>query len=88
MLKPNFLIIGAAKAGTTSLYAYLKEHPQIYMSPLKETNFFALECEQLLFQGQGDQDYINKLHSWRKDDCNPPQSGGAGLLRFFTFGAR
>ena len=43
MAKPNFLIIGAGKAGTTSLYEYLKQHPQIFMSPIKETNFFAYE---------------------------------------------
>jgi hypothetical protein len=41
MIMPNFLIIGAAKCGTTSLYKYLQQHPQIYMSPIKETNFFA-----------------------------------------------
>lgn len=39
-LLPNFLIIGAAKSGTTSLYHYLKDHPDIFMSPVKETNFF------------------------------------------------
>lgn len=38
---PNFIIIGAAKSGTTSLYNYLKQHPSIYLSPTKETNFFA-----------------------------------------------
>ncbi|MGB7519477.1 MAG: sulfotransferase domain-containing protein [Spirulinaceae cyanobacterium] len=38
---PNFLIIGAMKAGTTSLYNYLEQHPQIYMSSLKEPNFFS-----------------------------------------------
>jgi len=38
---PNFLIIGVQKAGTTSVYNYLKAHPQIYMSPHKETNFLA-----------------------------------------------
>lgn len=36
---PNFLIIGVQKAGTTSIYNYLKQHPQVYMSPVKETNF-------------------------------------------------
>lgn len=41
MTMPNFLIIGAQKAGTTSLYFYLKQHPQIYMSPDKEPHFFA-----------------------------------------------
>jgi hypothetical protein len=37
---PNFFIIGAQKAGTTSLYYYLKQHPQVYMSPRKEPHFF------------------------------------------------
>lgn len=38
---PNFFIVGAAKSGTTSLYYYLKQHPEIYMSPIKEPNYFA-----------------------------------------------
>lgn len=38
---PNFLIIGAAKAGTTSLYHYVRQHPDIYMSPVKEPAFYA-----------------------------------------------
>lgn len=58
---PNFIILGAAKAGTTALYHYLKQHPQITMSPLKETNFFALMNEPLDFCGPGDQDYINRF---------------------------
>jgi hypothetical protein len=41
MTLPNFIVIGAAKAGTTALYWYLSEHPAVYMSPVKETNFFA-----------------------------------------------
>jgi hypothetical protein len=40
---PNFLIVGAGKAGTTSLYHYLRQHPQIYMSPVKEPGYFAPE---------------------------------------------
>lgn len=40
---PNFLIIGAEKSGTTSLYYYLKQHPAIFMSEVKETNFFAYD---------------------------------------------
>ena len=53
MVMPNFLILGAAKAGTTSLYYYLSQHPQIYMSPVKEPMFFALEGEKLNFQNPG-----------------------------------
>ena len=40
---PNFFIVGAPKAGTTSLYHYLDQHPDIYMSPVKEPNYFAAE---------------------------------------------
>jgi hypothetical protein len=43
MRLPDFLIIGAAKAGTTTLYEYLIRHPQIYMSTPKEPEFFARE---------------------------------------------
>lgn len=39
MKLPNFLIIGVQKAGTTSIYNYLVEHPQVFMSRIKETNF-------------------------------------------------
>jgi len=38
---PDFLVIGASKAGTTSLYRYLKSHPEIYLSPIKEPNYFS-----------------------------------------------
>ena len=41
MTLPNFVIVGAAKAGTTALYHYLSSHPDVFMSPLKETNYFA-----------------------------------------------
>jgi hypothetical protein len=40
---PNFFIVGAPKAGTTSLYYYLDQHPQIYMSSIKEPCYFADE---------------------------------------------
>jgi len=40
---PNFFLVGAPKAGTTSLYHYLDQHPQIYMSPVKEPHYFSEE---------------------------------------------
>ncbi len=51
---PNFLIVGAAKSGTTALHEYLQQHPQVYMTPSKETNFFAFEGEVVDFNGPGD----------------------------------
>lgn len=41
MALPTFFIIGAAKAGTTSLHFYLDQHPEIGMSAVKEPHFFA-----------------------------------------------
>lgn len=43
--KPNFFIVGAAKAGTTSLYQYLDEHPKVYFSPVKEPNYFSTDIK-------------------------------------------
>lgn len=40
-VKPTFLIVGAVKAGTTSIHEYLQMHPEVYMSPVKETNHFS-----------------------------------------------
>lgn len=54
MIMPNFLIIGAAKSGTTSLHKYLNQHSQIYMSPDEEMHFFAYEQQELDWQGIGD----------------------------------
>jgi len=40
---PDFLIIGAAKSGTTSLHRYLERHPQLFMSTPKEPEFFSID---------------------------------------------
>ena len=37
---PNFLVIGAMKAGTTALHNYLTQHPDIFMTYVKEADFF------------------------------------------------
>lgn len=38
---PDFIVIGAAKAGTTSLHWYLTEHPEVFVTPAKDPSFFA-----------------------------------------------
>jgi hypothetical protein len=60
MTLPNFLIIGAGKSGTTSLYHYLKQHPEIFMSPVKEPKFFALEGVGIYFRGPGDKEVMTQ----------------------------
>jgi hypothetical protein len=44
--KPNFLIVGAAKSGSTSLYKYLSQHPEVFMPVNKEPNYFVAEYQQ------------------------------------------
>lgn len=43
MRMPNFLIIGAGKSGTTSLFNYTRQHPQLFMSERKDIRFFGHE---------------------------------------------
>ena len=52
---PTFLVIGAAKSATTSLHAYLGQHPEILMSSVKEPNFFAFEGGVPKFRGPDDE---------------------------------
>ena len=40
---PNFLLVGAARSGTTSLYNYLRQHPDIFLSNPKEPHFLVAD---------------------------------------------
>lgn len=40
---PSFIVIGVAKAGTTSIYRYFDQHPQVFMYPEKSTSYFGYE---------------------------------------------
>jgi hypothetical protein len=70
MTLPNFLIIGAGRAGTTSVYHYLRQHPDVFMSPIKETNFFAygaLAAAGLPYVSSGSTPFpIRNLREYRK----------------------
>ena len=54
MKKPNFIIAGFPKCGTTSLYHYLNEHPDIYMPKQKELHFFTFNILSKLKNGPKD----------------------------------
>lgn len=58
---PNFLIIGAAKSGTTSLAAYLAQHPQVFVPAKKEPNYFALKDRRLPPLGPAPPDVLMHL---------------------------
>jgi hypothetical protein len=49
---PNFFLAGAPKTGTTSLYHYLRQHPDIYLTAVKEPCFFATEMRPDNFSRQ------------------------------------
>jgi Sulfotransferase family len=53
---PNFLVIGGAKSGTSALWHYLKQHPQVYVVPRKHTRFFAYDVEYPDFRGPAPRD--------------------------------
>jgi hypothetical protein len=46
---PDFLIVGAARSGTTSLFRYLKQHPDIFIPEIKESYFFAYADKETHF---------------------------------------
>jgi len=51
---PNFLIVGAAKAGTTSLGNYLSAHPNVFLSTPSEPKFLTSGFLEFPHQGPGD----------------------------------
>jgi hypothetical protein len=65
---PNFLIVGASRCGTTSLYHYLKEHPDIFMSSIKEPSFILSQFSEVPKNGIGDdrKKYIGNFDDYRK----------------------
>ena len=84
-MKPTFLILGAMKAGTTALYTQLGTHPEVFMSPVKEPNYFAFAGQDLNFQAPIDRrpDGINhtSITDWDAyralyDAADPDQARG------------
>jgi len=59
MRKPNFFIVGAPKCGTTSMYHYLRQHPDVYMPKYrKEPHFFVSDFPSIKFK-QGLEEYLD-----------------------------
>jgi hypothetical protein len=62
---PDFLVIGAPKAGTTALNAALARHPGLYMSAIKEPKFFLSDGPPPTKGGPGDA-LTYREHVWRR----------------------
>ncbi len=60
MSKPNFLIVGASKSGTTSLAKYLSLHPQIFIPAKKEPRFLISEVIKSVSRKDPSYNYLRK----------------------------
>lgn len=54
MTLPNFLLVGAAKSGTTAFASYLEGHPEVFLPVVKEPKFFTSQFMRFPLQGKGD----------------------------------
>ena len=57
--KPDFFIIGAPKCGTTTLYSWLKDHPDIFMPESKEPHYFAQNLSDRYCRIRNESDYLS-----------------------------
>ena len=55
--RPNFFMVGAPRCATTTMYTYLKQHPDIYLSLLKEPIYFGSDLTRQPL-AVTDEDYI------------------------------
>ncbi|HYB17946.1 MAG TPA: sulfotransferase [Streptosporangiaceae bacterium] len=67
MAMPDFLVVGAPKAGTTALHVALSGHPGLYMSAIKEPKFFLSDGPPPTKGGPGDA-LTYREHVWRRED--------------------
>jgi hypothetical protein len=78
--RPDVLIMGAPKAGTTALHAALARHPQVYASPVKEPKYYLCgDAPPPAYAGPGDA-HSRREWIWRRTDYDalfaaaPPDS--------------
>tara|TARA_Y100000768_G_C23938599_1_gene663900 strand:+ start:316 stop:1245 length:930 start_codon:yes stop_codon:yes gene_type:complete len=65
---PTFVIIGAGKSGTTAIHEYCDQHPEVFMTAVKETNFFELEGKKINYTPEEDPE---RLHHYPQSINNP-----------------
>jgi len=58
---PNLFIVGASKAGTTSLFHWLKSHPDFFFPTMKEVHYFSYHCIKNCSKGPGDKVVLSTI---------------------------
>ena len=65
MTMPNFIVFGAARSGTEALCDFLDQHPDVFVAPSKEPNFFIAEGRGTIpYHGPGDRETLQALDMW------------------------
>ena len=76
MKKPNLFIVGHPRSGTSSLHRYLNQHPDIFMTAIKEPNYFALDFrddsdeyhrKELYFPYRLTSQYLRLYKNWQDE---------------------
>jgi len=80
MRKPNFFVIGAPRAGTTSLCTYLADHPLIYFSRVKEPSFFSTDYPDLRRAAQREYENYDDLFAGATDEHLAVGEGSTSYL--------
>ncbi len=80
---PDFLVIGAPKAGTTALHAALAQHPDLYLSPVKEPKYYMCgDSPPPTYKGPGDahsnQEWVWQRAQYRQLFANAPEEALCG----------
>jgi PAS domain-containing protein len=65
---PTYLVIGAARSGTTALVEGLRTHPDVFVTQPKEPHYFALHGATPSFTGPGDDITINRVAVTDRDE--------------------
>lgn len=69
MIKPNFFIVGAPKAGTSALYSFLKQHPEVFVPARKEPHFFGTDLCGGHFFIRDERQYLSLFEGARGAKC-------------------
>ena len=77
---PNFIVVGAAKAGTTSLHHYLSQHPEIFLPEKKESYYFLSSGQSVSYEGPWEEDKAIQFFE--------SQLGGAVAFQDFKLGGQ
>ncbi len=59
--EPNLFVIGAQRAGSTSMWRYLRAHPEIYMSEVKEPGYVCFSAGRPVFSHAGDPSFFDQI---------------------------